>query len=168
MGTHYRGTPTEVRALNAYITLMRCALSVGARLERPLARKGLTENQFGVLETLLHLGPLPQYELGAKLFTSRPNVTLVVKQLEARGLVERRRSGEDARCVIVSLTPAGRRFIERLFPEQLAAIVEEFGVLTPEEQEELARLAKKLGRREPAAAPREGTARRARRRAPSR
>ncbi len=106
MGTRYRGKPAEVRALDAYITLMRCAVSVGSRLERPLARRGLTENQFGVLETLLHLGPLPQYELGAKLFTSRPNVTLVVKQLEARGLVERRRSGEDARCVIVSLTPA--------------------------------------------------------------
>ncbi len=148
MGTHYQGKPAEVRALDAYIKLMRCAMSVSSRLERPLRRKGFTENQFGTLETLLHLGPLPQYELGAKLFTSRPNVTLVVRQLEERGLVRRERSGDDARCVIVSLTPAGRRLIERLFQEQLRAIVEEFSVLEPGEQVELARLAKKLGRQQ--------------------
>ncbi len=147
MATKYRGGASEVRALDVYIKLMRCARSVASRLEGQLRVAKLTENQFGVLETLLHLGVLEQHELGAKLFTSRPNITLVIDQLEKRSLVCRERCAEDRRCVRVSLTPEGSRFIKELFPRYLETIIEEFSVLNARELEELARLTKKLGRR---------------------
>jgi len=85
MGTRYRGKADEVRALNAYINLMRAGRSVGTRLEHRLIELGLTESQFGVLEALLHLGPLFQRQLGEKLFTTRANITLIVDQLEEKG-----------------------------------------------------------------------------------
>ena len=71
MGTRYRGKANEVRALNAYINLMRAGRSVGARLEQRLLNLDLSESQFGVLEALLHLGPLFPRQLGEKLFTTR-------------------------------------------------------------------------------------------------
>jgi MarR family 2-MHQ and catechol resistance regulon transcriptional repressor len=145
MGTRYVGRPAEVRALNAYIKLMRCAGSVQSQLERRLGRLGLTDNQFGVLEALLHLGPVAQHELGRALFTSRANITTVVDNLEKRMLVRRERDPEDRRYITVHLTPEGRELIETLFPGQVQAITEAFSALSPAEQEELDRLCKKLG-----------------------
>ena len=75
MGTHYSGTESEVRALNAFIKLMRAAHSTGARLNVDLTGAGLTESQFGVLEALYHLGPLHPCDLGAKLLCSSGNMT---------------------------------------------------------------------------------------------
>jgi MarR family 2-MHQ and catechol resistance regulon transcriptional repressor len=124
---------------------MRAADSVRSRLERRLLRLGLTENQFGVLETLLHLGPLHQRDLGRKLFTTGANITVIVDNLERRGLVLRTRDTADRRLVAVSLTPEGKRLVEALFPAHVARIVELYSVLTPEEQDDLGALCKTLG-----------------------
>jgi len=145
VGTHHRGRAAQVRALNAYIKLMRAADSVQAPLERRLEALGLTEGQFGVLEILFHLGPRTAGELGRKSFRSAGNVTTVLDNLERRGLVKRVRSAEDRRSVIVSLTPAGTREVERVLPGHIAAIVEAFRVLSAGEQADLDRLLRKLG-----------------------
>ena len=67
MGTKYTGNASEVRALDAYIKLMRAADSVTTRISRALAPFDLTVSQFGILETLMHLGPQHQNDLGEKL-----------------------------------------------------------------------------------------------------
>jgi MarR family transcriptional regulator, 2-MHQ and catechol-resistance regulon repressor len=145
MGTHYRGTEEEVRSLDAYIKLMRGAASVAVRLERRLAEAGLTERQFGVLETLHHLGPLPQCDLVKKQFTTGGNITFIVDNLERAELVERRRNSDDRRYVTVHLTEKGRVRIAALLPHHVSEIVEAFSILTPSEQVELGRLMKRLG-----------------------
>jgi MarR family 2-MHQ and catechol resistance regulon transcriptional repressor len=146
MATHYRGRPREVRALDALIKLTRCTFSLSGRLEAHLREAGFTGNQFGLLEALLHLGPLEPCELGPKLLTSRPNVTLVIDQLEDRGLVRRVPVEHDRRRVLVELTPEGKRVIEKLFARHVDRLVAEFSRLSPAEQDELARLCKKLGK----------------------
>ncbi len=148
MGTHYKGTPAEVRALDSYIKLMRGANSVDGRLESRLIAQGLTESQFGVLEILLHLGPQTPGTLKEKLFTTGGNITMIVDNLERRQFVKRVPDPNDRRRVNVRLTPTGRRTIASLFPQHLAAIVGEFSVLTAVEQEQLGHLCKKLGRRD--------------------
>ena len=145
MGTHFSGNPRAIRALDAFVKLSRCTASLDRRLTELLRSTDFSENQFGVLEALLHLGPLAQCDLGEKLLTSRPNVTAVVDRLESQGLVRRERSAEDRRSVTVHLTPAGRRRIEKIFPAHAEAITSLFASLTAEEQLELARLCRKLG-----------------------
>jgi MarR family 2-MHQ and catechol resistance regulon transcriptional repressor len=149
MGTRYDGRPAEVRALDAYIKLTRATSAVGARLQPGLARVGLTPTQLGVLEALLHLGPLGQRVLADKLLMSGGNVTTVVDNLERRGLVRRERRGDDRRNVTVHLTPPGRRLIASIFPAHVRAIVDAFSGLSAAEQETLGRLAKKLGLSQP-------------------
>jgi MarR family 2-MHQ and catechol resistance regulon transcriptional repressor len=128
---------------------MRAASSVSARLGGSISEAGLTESQFGALEALYHLGPLHQCELGEKLLRSGGNITLVVDNLEKRGLVRRERETDDRRFVTVHLTDNGRRLVARIFPRHVARVVEEMKVLTPAEQEELGRLCRKLGRQLP-------------------
>ncbi len=145
MGTRYEGTETEVRALNAYLKLLRAAGSTSGRLNGMLAESGITESQFAVLEALYHLGALHQCQLAEKLQRTGGNITLVVDNLEKRGLVERRREARDRRFITVHLTPAGRRLVKGVLPRHVANIVAELSVLTPAEQDELGRLCRKLG-----------------------
>ena len=146
MPTHYRGTPSERRALNAYIALSRSSTTVSRDLSASIRETGLSESQFGALEALLHLGPLAPCDLGEKLLTSRPNITAVVDELERRGLVRRERSQEDRRSLTVHLTPAGERLISSHMPRHVAAVTRRLSALTQREQDQLGRLCKKLGK----------------------
>lgn len=110
-----------------------------------VAEYGLTTPQFGVLEALYHIGPLSLGELASKLLVTGGNVTYVMDKLEEQGLVERERSTEDRRVVRARLTEAGRRVVDRVFPEHATAIADLVRHLEPSEQEELRRLLKLLG-----------------------
>ena len=146
MPTHHQGSPEEIRALNAFIKLTRATDSLTARLLRRGTLEDLTIRQFGVLESLYHLGPMRQGEICTKLLKSGGNITLVVDNLKKRDLVRRERNEDDRRVVIVSLTDAGRELIERIFPNHLADIVEEMRILTADEQETLGQICRILGK----------------------
>lgn len=148
MGTRYVGTKEEVRALDAYIKLVRAAETVSSRIHRSLADSDLTVSQFGVLEALLHLGPLYQRELAEKLLKSGGNMTLVIDNLEKRQLVKREREAGDRRCIKVCLTEKGKQLISQIFPYHVAAVVGEMSILSLEEQEELGRLCRRLGKQD--------------------
>lgn len=145
MGTHFTGTDEEIRALNSYIKLSRAAEAVSDTINDHLRADGLTLSQFGVLEALYHLGPMTVGQLGEKILRSSGNMTLVVDNLAKHGLVHRQRCPEDRRRVDVTLTEAGRALLEGIWPEHLAGVVAAFGVLTPEERDQLAALCRKLG-----------------------
>ncbi|GFE60946.1 MarR family winged helix-turn-helix transcriptional regulator [Geobacter sp. AOG2] len=139
---------TTHRALNTYTKLMRAAESVTSRVGRTMGASDLTISQFGVLEALLHKGPLCQRDIAAKILKSTGNITLVIDNLEKRGLVRRERTNEDRRYLTIQLTEHGLELIQDVFTRVEAAIVEEMQVLTNDEQEALGGLCKKLGIRE--------------------
>ena len=147
MGTHYRGTKAETTALDAFIKLVRAAGSVSARVDAHLASIDLTVSQFGVLEALYHLGPLYQKDLATKILKSTGNITMVVDNLEKRGLVERLRDEEDRRHYFVRITDQGARKIRSFFPGHVKRIVQEMGRLSKAELDTLGRLCKKVGLR---------------------
>lgn len=148
MGTHYNGTVEEKDALNAFIALMRAGNSVMGRLLPLLAKQGLTATQFGVLEALYFLGPMCQRELGKKNLKSSGNITLVVDNLEKRGLIRRERAFSDRRYIVVRLTEKGKKQVEEIFPQHVQNVVKVMGILTPEEQRELRRLCRIVGKQE--------------------
>ncbi|MGF1506454.1 MAG: MarR family winged helix-turn-helix transcriptional regulator [Anaerolineae bacterium] len=145
MGTKYQGTADEIRALNLFIKLTRASHSVATYINGLIASYGLTESQFGTLEALYHLGPMCQGDIAAKVLRSSGNMTTVIDNLLRDGFVSKRRDPNDRRQVIVSLTDKGRALIDEVFPHHVGAIVERLNVLTPEEQDTLADLCKKLG-----------------------
>ena len=94
MPTRFKGSKQEVRALNAFINLARASDSLMARMSLQFESEGLTTGQFGILEALLHLGPMCQKTIGQKLLRSGGNITLVVDNLEKQGWVRRERKGK--------------------------------------------------------------------------
>jgi MarR family transcriptional regulator, 2-MHQ and catechol-resistance regulon repressor len=145
MPTHFKGRKETERALSAYINLIRASDSLVSKVSAHLEQSGVTLGQFGVLEALHHLGPMCQHALAKKLLRSGGNVTLVVDNLEKRGWVRRERQKDDRRMVQIHLTPKGARLIARIFPEHAGAITKIMNELTENEQEDLRRLAGKLG-----------------------
>ena len=134
------------RALHTYVCLMRATSTVTDRVHGHLDEAGLTTSQFGVLEALLHLGPLPQRALCAKVLTSPNNMTTVIDKLEERALAERRPGAPDRRVKTVHLTRSGRSLARRVFARHAEVLARDFAVLSAAEQRELARLCKKLGK----------------------
>ena len=132
-------------AVATYVKLHRAVHAVSERVEKRLLAEGLTLTQFGVLEVILHKGPLSHRELGRKVLTSAANMTDVVDKLAARGLVQRVRCPSDRRLVRVELTDAGTLLIERLFPDHARDITAVMSELSCAEIGQLATLLRRLG-----------------------
>jgi MarR family 2-MHQ and catechol resistance regulon transcriptional repressor len=145
MPTHYKGRENIERALSAYINLIRATDSVSSKSTEQLESSGMTVGQFAVMEALHHLGPMCQHTLAKKLLRSGGNITLVIDNLEKRGWARRVRQEKDRRMVMIHLTPKGARLIAKVFPEHAAFVAKIMGELTAAEQEELRRIAGKLG-----------------------
>ena len=146
MGTHYAGTMDEVMALDVYIKLSRAAESVTHRINGHLQDHNLTISQFGALEALYHLGSMQPSQLAQKVLKSTGNMTLVIDNLNKRGLVTRARRADDRRCIDISLTEKGVALIESIFPQHVDGVVETMGALSADEQQQLAALCRKLGK----------------------
>ncbi len=148
MPRHFHGTPRQERALSAYVKLLRASETLHTEAARFLAHTDLSSSQFAVLEALYHVGPLCLSELARKILKTSGNLTLVAKNLEKRGLVIRQQSTQDRRFVSLAITEKGRKLMARIFPVHLARIVELMDRLNPAQQDELARLCRKLGKKQ--------------------
>lgn len=136
------GDPLAHRALQA---LLRAEATVRKRLAVELGREGVTAAGFSVLVVLTTAGgSLELKTLRRRLGWSKANATEVTATLETRGMVERHRSREDRRIVVIDLTPEGRALVERLFPAHSDRVSTAFGALDEEEKRSLAEICRKL------------------------
>lgn len=109
-----------------------------------LAELGLRVRQYSVLVLACEAtAGLSQRELAAVLGLDPSQIVLLVDELEAGGLVERRPHPGDRRTRLVVATAAGRRTREDAAVRVAAAAVQPLRALTEEEQEKLRQL---LGR----------------------
>ncbi len=100
--------------------------SAGNRILKPF---GLTPMTFNILNVLSER-PLSQREIGDRIIVAASSITFQVRQLQKKGLIQRRRA--DARTWQVSLTPLGadtRRRAERRMDEVIGQIRIEPGLV---------------------------------------
>lgn len=117
--------------------LVHLARRMQTESEVELEAFGLRARHVVALTLLRDLGEQNQSDLSAILGVDPTNVVALLNELEADGLVQRRRSAHDRRRHTVSLTAAGRARLEEVKP--LLAGVEQrvLDPLTPEEQKTL-------------------------------
>jgi DNA-binding MarR family transcriptional regulator len=105
-----RGKPATVRAqaLERLRTLIG-ALNHSARaVERST---GITNAQLFLLQQLDVAESLSVNDLAARARTQQSTVSIVVARLVRAGLAAKRRSADDGRLAVISLTPKGRRLL---------------------------------------------------------
>jgi DNA-binding MarR family transcriptional regulator len=81
------------------------------RIDAVLRPRGLTFARYEVLQLLsfTRAGAMSMTRLGSLLQVHPTSVTSAVDRLVAQGFVERRRSPDDGRVILASITTAGRR-----------------------------------------------------------
>ncbi len=144
-------TPAKERirarqGVHLWLLLWKATKSLERHARRSVEATGLGLSDFGVLEALLHKGPLPVNALREKVLLSSGSMTAAVDRLEASGLVERATTPADRRTRIVHLTEKGSGLIQKLFQEHALDMEQAFSCLDNTERDSLASLLRKFGR----------------------
>jgi MarR family transcriptional regulator, organic hydroperoxide resistance regulator len=126
-------------ALAAVSNLYRAAATVRQHLENSALRAAdLTWSAFVVLWVVWIWDDIEPRHVAAEAGISKGTLTGIIKTLESRGLLERRRHPDDGRLALLHLTAEGTELMERLFPafnQEEAFVVAALG---PEESLHLA------------------------------
>lgn len=96
-------------ALNTQMcfAMYNASRAITARYRDLLAPLGVTYPQYLVLLVLWDESPLAISDLGRQLYLDSGTLSPLLKRLQVMGLVDRQRSTDDERVVIVHLTPEG-------------------------------------------------------------
>ena len=141
-----RSRSNSVRGVHLWLVLWKAARTLEGVARRNVEGLGLCLSDFGVLEALLHKGPLPVNTLGAKVLLTSGSMTAAVDRLERRRLVRRKGNTADRRTRLVELTARGRRLIGGMFASHEAAMEQAVAVLSAKQRATLLGLLRKLGR----------------------
>ena len=122
--------------------LYACAREIVKRYKPHLDDIGLTYTQYVTMMVLWEEGETTSKAIGCRLHLDSGTLTPVLKKLDEKGLVTRRRSETDERNLVVTITGAGRALKARAarIPERMGECV----ALTPEESGALYALLYKL------------------------
>jgi MarR family 2-MHQ and catechol resistance regulon transcriptional repressor len=132
--------------VHLWLLLWKATRTLEAKAHQSIADTGLGLSDFGVLEALLHKGPLPVNAFREKVLLSSGSTTAAVDRLERSGLVKRELTPADRRSRIVHLTEKGSKLISKLFEEHASDMERAFSHLGKNERDTLASLLRKLGR----------------------
>ncbi len=115
--------------------LSRCRQKLIDQLDVLMARDQLSIRHFVLVSLLERRGGMSQAEIGEFMLLDRTTTMKLVSELQARGLLARRRRRDDRRANAVDLTDAGREWLRARMPEVLR---EESTFLSPLSQGEQA------------------------------
>lgn len=86
------------------------------QLERETVAHGVSPGQWRFLRQLWHSNGICQHRLAGQLAISDATATVTLRELEKKGLVDRRRNAGNRREVLIFLTPRGRALESMLLP----------------------------------------------------
>lgn len=132
------------RNLRIVIGFARSNTEFQRSIQQILTRYDITLSQFGVMESLYHLGDMKICEIIEKTLSTSGNMTVVIRNLEKDFFVIRKESPRDKRARLICLTEKGRDIIKEIFPENLKNLSKQLSRLTEVDKDDLSRLIKKM------------------------
>jgi MarR family 2-MHQ and catechol resistance regulon transcriptional repressor len=132
---------------HVWLVMMKAMRALTRYAAAGIEETGLGLSDFGVLEVLLHKGPLPVNTIGPIVDLTPGSISIAVDRLVAKGLVSRVESAEDRRVRTVALTPRGKDLIVSSFRKHSGQMKRVFSELSPEELRGLEVTLKKIGKR---------------------
>lgn len=138
-----RGVP---RTDHAWLVMMKAMRALTRYAAAGIEETGLGLSDFGVLEVLLHKGPLPVNTIGTMVDLTPGSISVAIDRLVAKRLVSRVENAEDRRVRIVDLTPRGKDLIASAFRKHSGQMKRVFAELSPEELRGLEMALKRVGK----------------------
>jgi homoprotocatechuate degradation regulator HpaR len=112
------------------MTLLLAREAVMNRFRPTLNLFNITEQQWRVLRALTSVKEIEVMELAKVTYLLAPSLSRILRDMEARGLIERRQAPEDLRRSLISISPKGLKLIDAVAPYSesiYAEIAETFG-----------------------------------------
>src|SRR3954452_2213105 len=112
------------------MSLLRAREAVMRQFRPSLRHHGLTEQQWRILRALTAVDTIEVTELARVAFLLGPSLSRILRDLEARHLIERRTPEADLRRGVVSISAKGLKLIEAVAPTSetiYAAITKIYG-----------------------------------------
>ncbi len=134
------------QGVTIWLALWRVSKDIDRIAQADIASLGLCFTDFGVLEILLHRGPMPVNSIAETVMITSGSMTTAVDRLVDRGLVRRTAHPTDKRVRMVELTAEGRSLIEKAYGEHAQTIERTFEVLSAQERSDLLSILLKLRR----------------------
>jgi homoprotocatechuate degradation regulator HpaR len=113
------------------MSLLRAREAVMRQFRPSLRRHDLTEQQWRILRALAAIDAIEVSELARTAFLLGPSLSRILRDLEARKLIERKTAETDLRRGVVSISEKGVRLMEVVAPSSeaiYAAITRRYGV----------------------------------------
>jgi homoprotocatechuate degradation regulator HpaR len=98
------------------MSLLRAREAVMRQFRPSLRHHGLTEQQWRILRALTAVEAIEVTELAHMAFLLGPSLSRILRDLEARELIERRTAQADLRRGMVSISAKGLKLIEAVAP----------------------------------------------------
>jgi DNA-binding MarR family transcriptional regulator len=136
-------TPDALRAGIAFL-VARLHTSMRVRFAEALAPLQIDPPHVGLLTALEATGPVSQSELARVFGVSGAHMVGLVDELEARGLVERRRLASDRRAQVLHLLPGARERLAEALPLADEVVASRLAALTPAQAARLLELLRLL------------------------
>lgn len=130
----------------AYLSLWRTYDKLRAIEDGLFSQWEITAQQYNVLRLLdaASPAPLPTLAISNRLISRAPDITRILDKLESRGWIERVRSVDDRRTVLVSITQLGRDLLSEIELPLRESHLQQVGHLTAGELKQLCDLLKKV------------------------
>jgi homoprotocatechuate degradation regulator HpaR len=126
-----RRVPMREFSRSLPMSLLRAREAVMRHFRPSLRDHGLTEQQWRILRALTSTGAIEVTELARVAFLLGPSLSRILRDLEARHLIDRKVVKADQRRVVVSISARGLRLIEAVAPSSeaiYAAMTARYGV----------------------------------------
>ncbi|MBX5161250.1 MULTISPECIES: MarR family winged helix-turn-helix transcriptional regulator [unclassified Rhizobium] len=104
--------PWDHPRFRSWIAVARACQLMQQSLTRSLANLDIKPPHLDILVNLYRFEAISQQELARKLLVGRSNMSMLLPQMEKRGLIERRGDARDKRVLRLYLTPEGRTLTE--------------------------------------------------------
>jgi homoprotocatechuate degradation regulator HpaR len=106
------------------MSLLRAREAVMRQFRPSLRHHGLTEQQWRILRALTAVDAIEVTELARVAFLLGPSLSRILRDLEARHLIERKVAKADLRRAVVSISAKGLKLIEAVAPSSEAIYAE--------------------------------------------
>lgn len=128
--TAVRRVPMRDFSRSLPMSLLRAREAVMRQFRPSLRNHGLTEQQWRILRALAAIDAIEVTELARMAFLLGPSLSRILRDLEARHLIERNVAKSDLRRAVVSISAKGLKLIEAVAPSSetiYAAITKRYG-----------------------------------------
>lgn len=125
--------PWDHPRFRSWIGVARACQLMQQAVTRAIAELGIKPPHLDILVNLYRFQGISQQELARKLLVGRSNMSMLLPQLEKRGLIERNPDIKDKRVLRLSLTPDGRTLTEQAMTIQ-TGLIERIMSQTPEDR----------------------------------